>query len=89
MNKYLVETVVTYKMMYVIECEDEEHAGDTVVMDEAEEFSQKFISENILSIREVKDEEIVAMCDRENSYLTEWTDEQKMSLVHRVDYEKS
>jgi hypothetical protein len=86
MKKFLVETISMFRHTYVIECEHEDHAADTVVMDEVEEFSQNHIGENIFSIREITDAEIITLCDRENPYLTSWTDEQKMSRVHRVSY---
>jgi len=86
MKKFLVETISMFRHTYVIECEHEDHAADTVVMNEVEEFSQNHIDENIFSIREITDAEIIPLCDRENPYLKEWTGEQKMSLVHRVIY---
>lgn len=88
MPKYLVETVSIFRITYVIECENAEHAADTVVMNEAEEFSQNHIDENILNVREVTDEEVIQICDKENAYLLSWTDEQKLALVHKVDYSK-
>lgn len=87
MKKYLVECISMHRVTYVVECQSEEHAGDTVVMHEAEEFSQNHIDENILSIREISDADVIAICDRENPYTSTWTDEQKMSLVHKVSYE--
>lgn len=86
MKKYLVETVSIYRHTYIIECESGDHAGDTVVMNEAEEFSQKHIDENIIDIREVSDSEIIQLCDKDNPYLADWSDEQKLSRVHKVQY---
>ena len=86
MKKFVVETVSVFRHTYVIECESEEHAGDTVVMNEAEEFSQNHIDESIFSIREIADEDIIPLFDKENAYLSSWTDEQKLAFVHRVSY---
>lgn len=87
MKKYLVETISMHRITYVVECLDEVHATDTVVMHEAEEFSQNHIDENIFSVREISDEEVLEIFDRENTYAASWTNEQKMSLVHTVKYE--
>ena len=59
MSKYvLVDTVLSYRMRYVIELNDDdpnEYALDTVVCDEATEFSQEYLGEHIVSHRQVSD----------------------------------
>jgi hypothetical protein len=74
---FLVECVSTFRMRYVVETKEAEWAGDTVVMQEAKEFSQKHIGEDIVSIREVTEQEIVDICDVDNNYVKAWTKEQK------------
>jgi hypothetical protein len=69
MKKYLVETVVMYRMRYLIEAEELGHAFDEVVSsDELIEFSQKYLDETIISGRKITDQEIDTMLvDAENS----------------------
>ncbi len=82
---YLVETISTFRIRYVIDCKEAEHAGDTVVCNEAPEFSQKHIGEDILSIREINHEEFHRMNNNlekdENG--SPWMGEK---LIHSVVY---
>lgn len=85
MSKWvLVETVLQYRMRYMVEAPDDhpEYALDTVTMEEAKEFSQLYIGEQIMSHRVVSEEEAIAICDVDNDYVTgkygtPWTTEQK------------
>jgi len=90
MPKYLVETISMFRLRYVVECESAEHAQDTVSMNEADdhldEFSQLHIDENIVSTREVTDEEISVLFFEDHPYLKEWGPEKAMEHVHKVDY---
>lgn len=87
---YLVETVSMFRMRYVIEARDESHAQDEVVMNihnsEFEEFSQKHIDEVIVSSRELSQQQFLELHYKDNEYLKDWTIEQKMSCVHKIDY---
>ena len=65
MPLYVVETISMFKIKYVVECKSKEHAMDTVSMEEAKEFSQLHINENIIGAREITLEEY----DRMNSEL--------------------
>lgn len=86
---YLVETTVTYRMRYVVSCQSEEHAMDTVVMEEAKEFSQHYLGEQIISARPINHDEIIAMCDEDNDYCKSWDAELKYkNFVTVVDYDK-
>lgn len=53
MPLFVVETINTYRHKYVVECKELEHAFDTVVMEEANEFSQMYLGEQIISGREI------------------------------------
>jgi hypothetical protein len=59
MPKILVETISMHKMQYLIDCDNEEHAMDTVVCQEdgLEAFHQEHIGENIFSTWVLSDEE--------------------------------
>jgi hypothetical protein len=55
-----------------------EWALDTVTMNEAEEFSQEHLGEQIVSHRVVTKEEALALCDQDNDYTTSWSDDKKI-----------
>lgn len=75
----LVETVLMYRMRYVVEVPAGKsvYALDTVTMEEAREFSQECLGELISSHRVVNEQEILELCDLDNSYAARWTTEQK------------
>jgi len=80
----LVETISVFRLRYVIDTDNDDWAGDTVVMCEAKEFSQKHISEEIVSIRTIDDDECLRLFDEDNEYLEGWSDEMKRSLITRI-----
>ena len=90
MPKYLVETISMFRMRYVIEALEETHACDEVVMNNSEgflrEFSQLHLDEIITSSREIDDAEYLRLFDRDNDYLKDWTDDQKLNAVNVLDY---
>jgi hypothetical protein len=51
---------------------------DTVVMNQAKEFSQKDLGETIVSHRVVTKQEALALFDQDNDYLKNWDEKQKM-----------
>ena len=94
MSKYvLVEAISQFRERYVIEvpdnhadvnetqfgCTAKTWAEDTVTMEEMKEFSQLWLGETITSSRELTKEQVLELCDEDNSYTKEWTDEQKMN----------
>ena len=88
MPKYLVEAVSMFRIRYVIEAENAEHAKDVVTMNEADEFGQLHIDENIIGCREVTDTEIPDLFFEDHPYLKSWGPEKAMEYVHKVDYDK-
>lgn len=72
MPKYLVETVSMFRMRYVVEAEELDYAADAVVMEEAEEFGQHHVAENIINVREVSDDEIPRLFFEDSPYLESW-----------------
>jgi hypothetical protein len=87
MKLFLVDAVSSFRNSYVIRCKDESHAADTVVLEEAEEFSQEWLGETISRVREITEEEYLVLFDKDNEYLKTWNDEQKKGFIHTVDYE--
>lgn len=77
----LVETVSTFRHRYVVEVPaggNSEWALDSVVMQEASEFSQKHLDETIVSHRVVSEEEALILCDEDNEYASSWSKENKI-----------
>ena len=76
----LVECVSTFRERYMVEVPKgkELWALDTVSMNEAKEFSQEYLGEQIVSHRVVTKEEALTMCDKENNYCTSWEDDVKI-----------
>lgn len=64
--KYLIETVSIFRMRYAFDCETKPESFDSLV-ELADEFTQKHIAENITSVREVTDDELIKLF-REDSY---------------------
>jgi len=93
MPLFVVETISQFRTRYVIECQEAEHAEDTVTMEEADEFSQMHLGETILSTREITYEDFTRM----NKSLEQYGDGTKYrpengspwmgdQMIHRVDY---
>jgi hypothetical protein len=83
----LVEAVSTFRIRYMVEVplgtddyskDKTEWALDTVTMNEAKEFSQEHLGEQIVSHRVVTKEEALALCDKDNDYTTSWNEETKV-----------
>jgi len=76
----LVECVSTFRQRYMVEVPKGKTlwALDTVTMEEAKEFSQEFIGEQIISHRTVSKKEALELCDKDNDYGSEWDKETKM-----------
>ena len=61
MPLFVVDAIQMFRTRYVIECKEAEHAGDTVTMNEAEQFSQMDLGERILTTKEITYEEFRRM----------------------------
>lgn len=60
-----------------------EWAQDSVTMEEVREFSQHWLGETILDTFVLDKERMLALFDRDNDYLKNWTEEQKLNYVHK------
>ena len=78
----LVDCIQQYRMRYMVEVPKgkSEWALDTVVMEEASEFSQKDLGETIVSNRVVSKEELLNICDKDNNYCKNWSDDKKLDI---------
>lgn len=76
----MVECISTFRERYMVEApaDHPEFALDTVVCNEAKEFSQQHLGETIVSHRVVSQEEALRICDEDNNYCMTWTDNAKM-----------
>ena len=86
----LVECVSTFRERYMVEVPKGEElwALDTVVMNEAKEFSQKHLGETIVSHRVISEEDALELCDTENDYAKNWNKEMKMNAFFTKEGEK-
>jgi hypothetical protein len=80
----IVECISMFRIRYVIDTDNDDWAGDTVVMEEAREFSQHHLGEQIVSIRTIDREEYLRLFDEDNEYLSDWPDEEKFKLVTEI-----
>jgi hypothetical protein len=87
---YMVETVSIFRMRYVVEAREAEHAEDEVVMrltsDDFKEFSQHHVDECITSTRQISATDFMDMFDKDNDYLAEWPVAKKMNFINTVVY---
>ena len=77
----LVDAISTFRIRYLVEVPVGKAAWalDTVVMNEANEFSQKHLDETIVSHRAVTKAEAIKLFDADNEYLAAWTTEAKLN----------
>ena len=90
MEWVLVDTVSQFRMRYMVQVPvgKKEWALDTVTMNEAKEFSQEHIGENIVSHRVVTEEEAIQICNEDNDYCKTWSDEKKIDVFFTKEGEK-
>lgn len=93
---FVVDTISSFRMRYIVEADELEHAYDEVLMrnsgdnkDSFEEMSQRYLGETVLDGREITKKEF-------NSILTQYeSDKNELSsywlgekLIRVVDYDK-
>lgn len=88
MPKFLVDTISMFRIRYVVECDNVQHAKDEVSMNcgSLHEFSQLHIDEMITSAREIDRAEYLRLFDEDNEYLQNWEEEEKLKFVNKVNY---
>lgn len=94
---YVVTTVIsTHRMRYAIPISSMSEEGDmpvstdqaiewiqdSVTMEEVKEFSQHWMGENIVDTFVLDKERVLNLFDRDNDYLKEWTEDQKINYIH-------
>ena len=96
MPLFVVDAIQMFRIRYVIECKEAEHAGDTVTMNEAEQFSQMNLGERILTTKEITYEEFRRMNKAMEEGHGDGTHHQAETgspwmgekLIHVVNYDK-
>lgn len=75
----LVECTSTYRMRYMVEApaDHPEYALDTVTCEDAKEFSQLWLGEQIFGHRVLTEEEALKLSDEDNHYCSTWSTELK------------
>ena len=88
MKYVLVDCISSFRQRYAIAVPDDfsnekakEWAGDTVTCEDAGEFSQQHIGEQISSMRVMNEEELLAQFDEDNDYLRAWSEDMKLRCV--------
>ena len=96
MTKYvMVTTVLSYRMRYMIPVDELQRlnpdvsiegreiswAFDSVASEEAKEFSQLPIGEHVVDGIIITEDQMLEQFDKDNSYLKDWTNEQKIEFV--------
>ena len=61
MPLFVVETIQTFRIKYVVDCHSVEHALDTIAMNEADEFSQMSLGEQIIRGYEITSDQFDIM----------------------------
>ena len=93
----LVEAISTFRERYMVEVpigtddygkDKADWALDTVTCEDATEFSQEHLGEQIVSHRVVTKAEALAMCDKDNDYTKDWDEEIKMKTFFTAWTEK-
>ena len=85
---FIVETISMFRMRYVVEANEAEHAADEVVFklgdSDLQEFSQHHVDEVITSTREITQEEYLKQFNIDNDYMLNWPVDQKLSLINKI-----
>lgn len=87
----LVDTISQHRVRFVVEVEDDiDHALDEITCKEVDsnfrEFSQNWLGQTIISHREISKKEYLDIFNKDNDYLSQWTDEQKLKFVNKINY---
>jgi hypothetical protein len=90
----MVEALSQHVIKYVVEVKDNiDDALDEVVCGEFDpsfyEFSQKHIGISILNHYEVSKEQYLETFDKDNDYLKDWSEDNKLQFINTINYEEN
>lgn len=88
---YMVDCYSIFHIRHAVRARTESDALDEVTMgmDSLTEFSQKHLDTNAMTARKITQEEYLELFNKDNAYLSNWTDEQKMKFINEIDYESN
>lgn len=85
----MVETISQFRHRYVVELPDNAENNwaveDVIITGGVEEFSQTHLGEFDISNREITKEEYLRLFDEDVSYCRNWSEEQKLKLIHKSE----
>jgi hypothetical protein len=90
MPLFEISTVSLFRHKYVIEAKNLEHAYDTVLIDNPEALTQKFLDENIIDGRKIGRKEFEKLCDESMNDSSELSNAHLGTrIIHKVNYNES
>ena len=85
-----VNTVSLFRHKYVIEAKNLEHAYDTVLIDNPEALTQKYLDETIIDGRKIGRKEFDTLCQESMKDSREWSNAHLgTKIIHKVNYNES
>ena len=90
MPLFEVSTISVFRHKYVIEAKNLEHAYDTVLIDNPESLTQKYLDENIIDGRKINRKEFERICEESMKDGSELSNAHLgTKIIHKVDYNES
>lgn len=87
---YVVEAISMFRMTYYIRAKNETDALDEFYCnnhkDDFKEGSQRHMDEIHSNIRELSEEDFIKDFDKDNEYLSNWSNDQKFNMINDIDY---
>lgn len=81
---FIIEGVSSFYMQYCVEASSEHEARELIEKVNAHEFAQQHMGELHIRSKRVTEDEFIEHFDRENEYCNNWTREQKLKAIVRV-----
>ena len=90
MPLFEVNTISLFRHKYIIEAKNLEHAYDTVLIDNPESLTQKYLDENIIDGRKINRKEFERICEESMKDGSELSNAHLgTKIIHKVDYDES
>lgn len=90
MPLFEVNTISLFRHKYVIDAKTLEHAYDTVLVDNPESLTQKYLDETIIDGRKIGRKEFERLCQESMTDSREWSNAYLgTQIIYKVDYNES
>jgi hypothetical protein len=87
MSLFEVNTISLFRHKYIIEAKNLDHAYDTVLIDNPESLTQKYLDENIIDGRKIGRKEFEELCSNSMRDSAELSNgHMGTKIIHRVNY---